>query len=60
MKRCTSCGGKFGMTRRHYRGGEFCSLKCLTVWVQKVDEELRRRRAGISLFALFFHPPNTH
>jgi hypothetical protein len=35
MKRCDTCNGKFGLTRRRWMGHAFCSKVCLDNFLAK-------------------------
>ena len=44
MKRCSVCGGKFGLTRHYYDLKSFCSAKCLASYKgcwERLREHLR-------------------
>jgi len=50
MKRCSVCGGKFGLTRHYYDLKSFCSAKCLA------NYKGRWERLRDHLRSLFYPP----
>jgi hypothetical protein len=48
MKRCSVCGGKFGLTRHYYDLKSFCSAKCLASYKGRW-ERLREHLRSLSI-----------
>ncbi len=52
MRTCANCCGPFGLSRRTYRGLQFCCVYCEAEWWVMIEEQRRHVAACSRLFAL--------
>jgi hypothetical protein len=48
MKRCTLCGGMFGLIRHRWHSRQFCSLRCRETFLNQIAKDRGKVRLTFS------------